>query len=79
VDLIDEIPLAAIQNSWFQMNYALPHNVVAVSNWLYINYPNRWISRNRTVLWSARSPDLTPLDFFLWSVVKSDVYQTPVN
>jgi hypothetical protein len=79
VDLIDEIPLAVVHNSGFQMDGAPPHNVVAVSNWLDINYPNRWIGRNDTVLWSARSPDLTLLDFFLWSVVKSDFCQTPVN
>lgn len=24
--------------------------------------------------WPPRSPDLTPMDFFLWGTVKSDVY-----
>jgi hypothetical protein len=26
-----------------------------------------------------RSPDITPLDFFLWDYVKSNVFRTPVN
>jgi hypothetical protein len=29
--------------------------------------------------WPARSPDLTPLDFFLWGHVKNLVYRVPVN
>jgi hypothetical protein len=29
--------------------------------------------------WPPRSPDITPLDFSLWSYVKSNVYRTPVN
>jgi hypothetical protein len=27
----------------------------------------------------TRSPDITPLDFFLWGYVKSIVFRTPVN
>ena len=29
--------------------------------------------------WPARSPDLTPLDFFFWGYVKDRVYKTAVN
>jgi hypothetical protein len=29
--------------------------------------------------WPARSPDLTPLAFFLWGHVKNLVYRVPVN
>jgi hypothetical protein len=29
--------------------------------------------------WPPRSPDITPLDFFLWGYVKSSVFRTPVN
>jgi hypothetical protein len=28
---------------------------------------------------NPRSPDITPLDFFLWGYVKSIVFRTPVN
>ncbi|GBN53669.1 hypothetical protein AVEN_102338-1 [Araneus ventricosus] len=27
--------------------------------------------------WSPRSPDLTPMDFFLWGYLKQQVYATP--
>jgi hypothetical protein len=29
--------------------------------------------------WPPRSPDLTPLDFYLWGHLKTVVYATPVN
>ena len=29
--------------------------------------------------WPARSPDLTPMDFFLWGHIKTLVYETPVE
>ncbi|KOC61830.1 hypothetical protein WH47_06168, partial [Habropoda laboriosa] len=32
---------------------------------------HRWIGRGSRICWPARSPDLTPLDFFLWGHVKS--------
>jgi hypothetical protein len=29
--------------------------------------------------WPPCSPDITPLDFFLWGYAKSNVFRTPVN
>ena len=44
------------------------------------NYdPRPWIGWNGPLLWPARSPDLTCLDYFLWWYIKSLVYETPVN
>ena len=40
-------------------------------------FGDRVIALNRAVEWPPRSPDLTPLDFFLWGYLKSKVYQTP--
>lgn len=37
---------------------------------------SRWIGRGGPVAWPARSPDLTPLDFYLWGDVKRRVYAT---
>lgn len=31
------------------------------------------------IVWPLRSPDITPLDFFLWGFGKTQVYQTPVD
>lgn len=43
------------------------------------NYANKWIDREGPVGWPARSPDLTPLDSFLWGVLKQRVYRMTVN
>ncbi|KAJ8262042.1 hypothetical protein GJAV_G00161420 [Gymnothorax javanicus] len=36
----------------------------------------RVVALNRPVKWTPRSPDLTPLDYFLWGHLKSKVYVT---
>ena len=41
-------------------------------------FPNRWIGRDGPTPWPPRSPDITPLDFFLWGYVKDKVFWTPV-
>ena len=41
-------------------------------------FPNRWIGRDGPTTWPPRSPDITPLDFFLWRYVKDKVFSTPV-
>lgn len=41
---------------------------------------DQWIGRGRWFLWAPRSPGLTPLDYFLWSTLKSKVYcKSPVT
>jgi len=41
-------------------------------------FPNRWIGRDGPTPWPPRSPDITPLNFFLWGYVKDKVFSTPV-
>jgi hypothetical protein len=48
-------------------------------NYLNENFIGRWIGRGSTIKWPARSPDLTPLDFFLWGHLKTVIYSEPVN
>lgn len=38
------------------------------------NFPEKLISRFGDIPWPPRSPDLTPMDFFLWGYLKSRVY-----
>ena len=42
------------------------------------NYTNRWIGRRGPIAWPARSPDLNPLNFYLWGHLKTIVYDIPV-
>ena len=41
--------------------------------------PIGWIRRGSTINWPPRSPDLTPLDFCLWGLIKSEVYRKKVD
>ena len=41
-------------------------------------FPNMWIGRDGPTPWPPRSPDITPLGFFLWEYVKDKVFSTPV-
>lgn len=59
---------------WYQQDGAPAHYDNLVRNYLDQVFPNRWIGRRGFIEWPARSPDLTPLDFFLWGYLKSKVY-----
>lgn len=50
---------------------------VLIKEYLNTVFLNRWIVRRGALEWSVRSPDLTPLDFFL---LRNKGYQiTPAN
>ena len=34
-------------------------------------FPDTWIGRRGAIEYPARSPDLTPMDFFLWDISKT--------
>ena len=38
------------------------------------NFSRHLISRFDNIHWPSRSPDLTPVDFFLWGYLKDRVY-----
>jgi transposase len=63
---------------WFQHDGAAPHYSRAVRHWLDANLPN-WIGRCGPLEWAPRSPDLTPLDFFFWGVIKEKVYSAKIR
>jgi hypothetical protein len=44
-----------------------------------MHFPGRWVGRDGPIPWRPRSPDITPLDFFLWGYVRDIVYRTPVT
>ena len=43
--------------------------------WLNDHFGARVLSRKTPTTWPAHSPDLTPMDFHLWSCVKSEVHR----
>ena len=59
----------------FQQDGAPPHIGKEVKLFLHNNFKNRVISRHFDFDWPARSPDITPLDFWFWGYVKHQVYK----
>lgn len=75
--LLENVTLEVRRDMWFQQDGAPAHRSRHVVNYLNNQFQNRWIGiRNRIQEWPPRSPDLTPLDFFLWGYVKEKVFAT---
>lgn len=74
--LLEEIPLNIRGRMCLLHDGAPAHYPRAVRNFLNAHYPNRWIGRGSDFPWPPRSPDLNPLDFFLWGYMKELVYET---
>ena len=53
------------ESVFFQHDGCPAHSTVLVRNYLQEHFGNRWIGRYGPVNWPARSPDLSPLDFFM--------------
>ena len=62
----DELPLATRRDTWFQHDGAPPHKLREVSQLLTNTFGDQWMGQYGPTRWPPRSPDLTPLDFFLW-------------
>jgi hypothetical protein len=56
---------------------ALAHFSRAARDVLSNTYHERQIGRGGPTAWPQRSPDLNPLDFYLWGHLKPFVYATP--
>lgn len=61
---------------YFQQDGAPAHTARTTLNYLEEFYDDRLISFNR---WPANSPDLTPLDFFLFGYLKNKVYSNRLH
>ncbi|KAJ4439475.1 hypothetical protein ANN_07599 [Periplaneta americana] len=48
--------------------WSSPHYANHVRALLDDTFPDRWIGRGGPTPWPSRSPDMTPLDFFLWGL-----------
>ena len=61
---------------WFQQTGTTAHTSVIGRDWLKSRFGSKVISHLTDFPWPPRSPDLSPLDFFLWSYVKEKVFST---
>ena len=61
---------------WFQQDGATPHTSNKSLEWIKDHFGSRVISRRCEHQWAPYSPDLSPLDFYLWGFLKDRVYAT---
>uniref|UniRef100_A0A8D9EM93 Transposase n=1 Tax=Cacopsylla melanoneura TaxID=428564 RepID=A0A8D9EM93_9HEMI len=64
--LLPQLDELGLENMWFQQDGATTHTARATIDLLKQAFPGRLISRFGDIHFSARSPDLTVPDFFLW-------------
>ena len=64
---------------YFQQDGAPPHYGICVRRWLDQQFPHSWIGCRGPMEWPARSPDLNPLDFYLWGVLEGHGVQGKVS
>ena len=58
---------------------APPNFSCFVTDILNERFPDAWIGRGGPIPWSPRSPDLSPLDFFLWWYIKNIEYAEKIR
>lgn len=73
--LLENVNLSLRTSFFLQHDGAPPHYHADVRRYLDNWKGNNWIGRGGPIEWPARSPDLTPLDFFLWGHVEQEVYK----
>ncbi|PNF13977.1 hypothetical protein B7P43_G08668, partial [Cryptotermes secundus] len=78
LDMLQEFLIQQEGRIHFQQDGAPPHYLGEVREYLNTRFPGRWIGRAAPIAWPPRSPDLTPLDFFLWGFVKDRVFVPPL-
>ena len=68
-----------VENVIFQQNGAPPHFGLRVRKSLDKRFQGQWIGRGGPIPWPTRSPDVTPLDFFLLGLCGRPCFNTPVR
>ncbi|KAJ4441982.1 hypothetical protein ANN_11846 [Periplaneta americana] len=78
--VLEDTPLINRQHILFLHDGAPAHFSRTARRYLDRRFPDRWIGRGGPIAWPprSRSPDLNPLDFYLWGYLKSLVYSSPV-
>ena len=62
---------------WYQQDGATVHTTTVAREWLGDKFDGRVISRLINRPWPAKSPDLSPLDFWFWSVAMAELRRAP--
>lgn len=77
--LLENLPINLRHHIIFQNDGCPAHYRLTVRQFLDRTYPDRWIGRSGPILWPARSPDLTPVDYYVWGMMKELVYNEEIQ
>lgn len=77
--LLPSLDQEELQHIYFQQDGCPAHSTFIIRDFLNLHFPERWIGRHGPIHWPARSPDLTPMDFFLWGYLKQKVYKERIG
>lgn len=72
--ITNSVPPNELRNVWFQQDGCPAHSTRQVMEVLRNTFGDNIISNNGPINWPARSPDITPPDFYLWGYAKNEVY-----
>jgi hypothetical protein len=78
-DLLADVPLIIRRELHFMQDGAPSHFSLVARMHLNRKFPGRWVGAGVPIAWSPRSPDLNPLDFYMWDHLKLPVYSSPVD
>jgi hypothetical protein len=62
----------------WQQDGAPPHYGLIVRNFVNDMF-GQWIGRHGTVEWPPHSPDVTPMDFSVWGIMKDRAYSVKIR
>ena len=62
-----------VRRYWFQQDGARCHTTNLVLDWLQTKFGERVISGRTQHPWPAKSPDLAPNDYWLWSIILQEI------
>jgi hypothetical protein len=78
-DLLANVPLIIHRKLHFMHDSIPTHFSLVACRYLNRKFPGQGISRSGSIAWPPHSPDLNPLDIYLWGDFKSLVYSSPVD
>lgn len=73
--MLEDLPLSISENVIFHQDAAPWHNKLAVRGYLVENFGEDYIASKGPIKWPSRSPDLNPVDFYLWIALQEIVYR----
>ncbi|CAH1975825.1 unnamed protein product [Acanthoscelides obtectus] len=74
-NFLDELDLISRHHLHFQQDGVPAHNSRGTYHFLSTTFNDQWIGTNGPIQWPPRSPDLNPLDYFLWGYLKNQIYK----